>query len=147
MIIFFGRYSWDGTKKDDRDPISWFPGAYDLIITNLTEAGDNLAYIRPYLCIFTNTGSGYSVSANPEKFAKRICEDFSLELDKVLWVERKEPDTENFEIVVFQRKGQMGETIFYSLEKRMPLTNELRVIKKQINYCESMEQPRDVMRG
>ena len=133
MAIFQGRYSWDGTKSDNREPISWFPGAYDLIIAKLDGDNKTISFLRPYICIYTNTGYGYSVSANPEKFAKRICEDFSLRIDKVLWAERKEPDSEEYDIIIFQKKGQMGETIFYSMEKRAPLPAELRLITHQIN--------------
>lgn len=147
MAIFHGRYSWDGTKADDKEPISWFPGAYDLTITNLSESNDSLTFIRPMLCVFTNTGKGYSVSANPEKFAKRICEDFSLQIDKVLWVERKEPGVESFDIIVFRKKGQMGETAFYSMEKRQPLANELSIIQRQLEICNGQEDKRNLQRG
>ena len=133
MAIFQGRYSWDGTKSDNRDPISWFPGAYDLIIAKLDGENTNISFIRPYICIYTNTGYGYSVSANPEKFAKRICEDFSLRIDKVLWVERKEPESEEYDVIIFQKKGKMGETVFYSMEKRTPHPAELRLITHHIN--------------
>lgn len=147
MTIFHGRYSWDGTKTDNRDPISWFPGAYDLTITDLSESHEILTFIRPYICIYTNTGRGYSVSANPEKFAKRICEDFSLQIDKVLWVERKEPGKQLFDIVLFKKKGQMGDTTFYSMEKRQPLPNELSIIQRQLEISNTHENMRNVSRG
>ncbi len=132
MAIFQGRYSWDGTKTDNKEPISWFPGAYDLVIAKLEAGNKNITFLRPYICIYTNTGYGYSVSANPEKFAKRICDDFSLRIDKVLWVERKEPDSEKYEVIIFQEKGQMGETNFYSIEKRKPNLAELQLISQYI---------------
>ncbi len=37
MAIFKGRYSWDGKKNDQREPIAWFPGTYDLKIVDLAE--------------------------------------------------------------------------------------------------------------
>lgn len=132
MAIFNGRYSWDGKKTDNKDPISWFPGAYDLKIINLEESLKSVSFMRPYLCVFTNTGSGYSVSANPEKFAKRICEDFSLEIEKVLWVEQQEQNSEYFEIILFQKKGQVGSHVFYSIERRKPMDNELNLIRKEL---------------
>lgn len=132
MAIFNGRYSWDGTKEDEREPISWFPGAYDIKIVDLSEIHSGVSFLRPHLCIFTNTGKGYSVSANPERFAKRICEDFKLQIDKVLWVERREPSEDIFDVIVFSIKSQMGDTTFYSMEKRQPLSNELLLINKQL---------------
>lgn len=137
MAIFQGRYSWDGTKSDSKEPISWFPGAYDLIIAKLETGNKNVAYLRPYICIFTNTGYGYSVSANPEKFAKRICDDFSLRIDKVLWVERREPGSDDYDVIIFQKKGQMGETSFFSIERRKPNHAELQLITQHtIKYKE-----------
>lgn len=132
MAIFCGRYSWDGRKTDDKDPISWFPGAYDLKIINLEESVNSISFMRPYLCIFTNTGSGYSVSANPEKFAKRICVDFSLPIERVLWVEQQEKDSDVFEVILFQKKNQVGDHIFYTIERRKPTENEIHLIRKSL---------------
>lgn len=131
QTIFNGRYSWDGTKDNNKDPISWFPGAYDLKIVNLSTGPEEIIHIKPYLCIFTNTGKGNSVSANPEKFAKRICVDFSLEMEKVLWVEQVEIGTENYEIINFKIRGQLGENKFYTMQKRKPMPNELNLIRKE----------------
>ena len=132
MPIFDGRYSWDGKKDNNKDPISWFPGAYDLKIVNLSSK-TTITHIKPYLCVFTNTGRGYSVSANPEKFAKRICEDFSLDIEKVLWVEQIEIDSGKYEIITFKMRGQLGENTFYTMEKRKPMPNELSFIEKEIS--------------
>ena len=132
MAIFNGRYTWDGKKTDEKEPISWFPGAYDLVIVNLDEEGDNVAHIRPFICIFANTGSGYSVSANPEKFAKRICLDFNLDIEKVMWVERLEPDGDKFEVILFQKKGHLGEHVFYTIERRKPMKGELSLILREL---------------
>lgn len=132
MAIFAGRYSWNGKKSDGREPISWFPGAYDLKIIDLSEGRETISFMRPFLCVFTNTGSGYSVSANPEKFAKRICEDFSLDIEKVLWVEQQESGSHSFDIITFNKKGHLGQMVFYSIDRRKPRKNELTLIEKEL---------------
>lgn len=132
MDIFRGRYSWDGKKHDNRDPIAWFPGAYDLVISRVAEASQSVSYIYPYICIFTNTGSGHSVSSNPESFAKHICEDFSLPIERVLWVEQLQPGSEQFDVIVFKKERQMAETVFYSIDKRKPSGNEQRMILRHL---------------
>ncbi len=131
MAIFDGRYSWNGKKEDHRDPIAWFPGAYDLKIIDLREEHRGVSFLKPYICIFTNTGFGHSVSANPEKFAKRICVDFSLDLEKVLWVECLSVEPLFFEIVLFNRNGQLHEKAIYLVSRRQPTHGEASLIKRE----------------
>jgi hypothetical protein len=132
MAIFKGRYSWDGKKNDQRDPIAWFPGAYDLKIVDLTEGRGGVTFLKPFLCIYTNTGAGYSISEHPEKFAKRICSDFSLHMDKVLWTEQLQKGADAFQIVTFEKCGTVGGNPFYLTRKRKPLANEINLIKKEL---------------
>jgi len=132
MTIFNGRYSWDGTKKDNRDPITWFPGAYDLKIFDRTGDKTGIKHLKPYTCIFSKTGEGQSISVNPEKFAKHICYDFSLELEKVLWVEDLLTDKERYLVVSFSRCGEMGDRIFYKTSKRQPSKGEKKLIERAV---------------
>ncbi len=131
MAIFDGRYSWTGKKEDYLDPIAWFPGAYELKIIDLNEKIKGVSFVRPYLCVYTNTGYGHSISANPEKFAKRICYDFSLKLEKVLWVEQSKETPGKFEIIVFKKCGKLSDDSFYQVEKRKPTPGELTLIKNE----------------
>jgi hypothetical protein len=130
MAIFNGRYSWDGKKNDQREPIAWFPGAYDLKIVDLTEGKKGITFLRPVLCIYTNTGAGYSISENPEKFARRICSDFSLQMDKVLWIEQLQNGADCFDIITFKKCGTLGSNPLYSTRKRKPIASEIKLIKK-----------------
>ncbi len=131
MIIFDGRYSWTGKKEGRRTPVAWFPGAYDLKIVDLSKKNKGATYIRPYLCIYANTGYGHSISAHPEKFIKRICGDFSLKIEKVLWVEQITDLPRTFEIIVFKKRGRLSTEAFYRVEKRKPTVGELVVITKE----------------
>jgi hypothetical protein len=130
MAIYKGRYSWDGKKNDQREPIAWFPGAYDLRIIDLTAGKKGILFLKPFLCIYTNTGAGYSISENPEKFAKRICSEFSLEMEKVLWAEQLNEGADSFEIVTFEKCGTVGDSPFYLTRKRKPLASEIKLIQK-----------------
>jgi hypothetical protein len=130
MAIYKGRYSWDGKKNDQREPIAWFPGAYNLRIIDLTEGKKGILFLKPFLCIYTNTGAGYSISENPEKFAKRICSEFSLEMEKVLWAEQLNEGADSFEIVTFEKCGTVGGNPFYLTRKRKPLASEIKLIQK-----------------
>lgn len=140
MKIFNGKYSWDGKKHDDREPIAWFPGAYDLKIINLTESGsEKVRYLKPYLCIFSATGEGVSVSANPEKFAKQICNDFSLDIERVLWVEDLQQEPDRFEISIFTRTSKLGDSVFYHVDKRKAISGEVQLIEKALAGLQSVQ--------
>ncbi|MFV0436816.1 MAG: hypothetical protein ACK5PS_05420 [Desulfopila sp.] len=132
MKIFAGRYSWDGKKHDEKEPIAWFPGAYDLKIFDLTRQESGITHLKPYLCIYSQTGEGISISANPEKFVRRICDEFSLEIDRVLWAEELKNHSLAYEVVVFTRGRRLGELYFYSMDKRQPLAGERRIIEKAL---------------
>ena len=139
MAIFNGRYRWDGTKKDDLDPIAWNPGSYDVKILDLRTPAGNVDYLKPVICLYAGTGEGQSISANPEKFAKRICCDFSLEIERVLWVEDHLFEQDRYEIIIFSRAGRMGKGFFYRTDKRKALVSEVKLIEKALNELRKEE--------
>jgi len=132
MKIYDGIYSWDGKRHDSRDPIAWFPGSYRLQIFEVGRTGKNVTALKPYLCIYAETGHGYSISANPEKFAKHICVDFSLDLERVLWVEQLQGGAGPYEVVQFSRSSRLGESRFYQIQKRPPTPPELAFIEMEV---------------
>lgn len=136
MAIFAGRYQWDGTKRGDSEPIAWFAGAYDVKIFKRTSSSEKIQHLKPIVCIFAPTGEGQSISANPEKFAKKICNDFSLDIERVLWVEDLLKKVDRYEIVMFTRSGKIGTTIFYQVEKRLASEREVRMIEKELSEFE-----------
>jgi hypothetical protein len=136
MAIFAGRYRWDGTKRGESGPIAWFAGAYDVKIFKRTSSSKKIQHLKPFVCIYAPTGEGQSISANPEKFAKQICNDFSLDIERVLWVEDLLKKEEKYEIVLFTRSGKMGKTIFYRTEKRMASEREVHMIQNELSKLE-----------
>ena len=132
MAIFDGEYSWDGKKTDSRDPITWFPGAYDLKIVKRSNQSFNVEELKPYICVYSSTGKGASISANPEKFAKTICEDFGLEIERVLWVEDHKNAVNRFEVILYTKMTIMKDTFFYKIQKRPPSEKELLVLEKEM---------------
>ena len=130
MMVFNGRYRWDGTRKDNIDPIAWFPGAYDVKIFHRSNTTEKVRHFKPYVCLYSRTGEGQSISDNPERFAKRICRDFSLAIDQVLWVEDLLLEKERYDVVQFIRTGKVGENLFYRSEKRKALATEITMIQQ-----------------
>lgn len=130
MAIFDGRYRWDGTKQGEHEPIAWSPGAYDLKIFNYAPSSAKVQHLKPVVCIYSATGEGQSISAHPEKFAKQICNDFSLEIERVLWVEDLQTEKDRYQIVLFTRSMRVGNIIFYRTDKRKPSDREILVIEQ-----------------
>jgi hypothetical protein len=130
MAIFDGRYRWDGTKQGEHEPIAWSPGAYDLKIFNYAPSSAKVQHLKPVVCIYSATGEGQSISAHPEKFAKKICNDFSLEIERVLWVEDLQTEKDRYQIVLFTRSMRVGNIIFYRTDKRKPSDREILVIEQ-----------------
>ncbi|TKB25742.1 hypothetical protein FCL47_11575 [Desulfopila sp. IMCC35006] len=131
MAIFAGRYRWEGTKTGERDPIAWSSGAYDVKIFKCVASSDKVQQLKPYVCIYAATGEGQSISANPEKFAKQICNDFSLDIERVLWVEDLLTMEDRYEVILFSRSTKIGTTVLYKTTKRRPLESELQVIERE----------------
>jgi hypothetical protein len=132
MTIFNGKYSWDGTKKNKREPIAWFPGSYDLKIFSIGDDKGGVKHLKQYACIYSKTGDGLSISENPEKFARQVCDDFSLDLEKGLWVEDLLCEKDRYIIVMFSRCRRLGDTIIYTTSKRKPFNAEKRWIKEAL---------------
>jgi hypothetical protein len=128
MAIFNGRYRWDGTKKDDLDPVAWYPGSYDVKILDCSGSEGKVTHFKTAICLYARTGEGQSISANPEKFVKRICNDFSLVIERVLWVEDLLTEKDRYVIILFTRTGKMGKEFFYRTEKRQALEAEVKMI-------------------
>lgn len=131
--IFVGRYSWDGVKKDDREPIAWSAGAYDVKIYKRPASSGKVELLKPYVCIYAKTGIGQSISANPERFAQHICLDFGLNIERVVWVEDLLDPKSQFEIVQFTRLRKIGDTVLYKTEKRMAELHEVQLLRKELD--------------
>jgi len=137
MGIYNGIYSWDGKKHDDRDPIAWFPGSYHLHIFSIGKDTGNVTSLRQHLCIYSETGNGHSISTNPEKFAKYICADFGLDLERTLWVEIRADRPQKYEVVDYTKRGKMKDVLFYQMKKREPNDQELKLIEERMACLEA----------
>lgn len=132
MELFNGIYSWDGKKRGGRDPISWFPGSYRLYICAIGRDEGKVTSFKQHLCLYSETGQGHSISAHPEKFARHICEDFSIDLERTLWVEINPSPTLKHEVIVYSRKAKLKELFFYRIQKRPPNDTELELIETHL---------------
>lgn len=130
--VYVGRYSWDGIKTGDREPIAWSGGAYDVIIYKRPTQRDNIELLKPYVCVYSRTGIGHSISKSPEKFAQHICHDYSLHIDRVVWVENMLCEQNRYDIVQFTRIRKIGNTILYKTDKRRAEPSEILQLEQEL---------------
>lgn len=135
MAIYNGVYSWDGTKVDGQEPIAWSGGSYNVTIYKRHSKG-NIELLKPYVCVYSMTGEGQSISANPEKFAKQLCHEFSLDIERVLWVEHLLVGDVGYEVVMFTRSVKLGKIRFYKTEKRRARKREIDQLKQELEVID-----------
>lgn len=136
MAIFDGKYQWDGIKSSEQEPITWSPGAYNVKIFKCSSSTEKIQFLKPFICIYAATGEGQSISANPERFAKQICNDFSLDIERVLWVEDLLTDEDRYQVVMFTQYAKMAKVILYRTVKRMARESEVLVIQQELSAVE-----------
>lgn len=136
--IYVGRYCWDGIKKEGREPIAWFGGAYDVKIYKRPSRLGNVELLKTHVCVYSKTGIGQSISARPEKFAQHICHDFSLHIERVVWIEDLLTCDKQYDVVQFTKMRKIGTTLLYKTEKRSADLSEIVQIEEELQCLPSI---------
>ncbi len=128
MIVYDGEYRWKGRSSVKKRPISWWQSAYHLRIVDLSRDVPDVLFLKPHVVLFTDTGEGASVTNCLPDLAKQICEDFNLDLNRVVWVEESPESTERFRVAVFRPVVRLGNDLFYKVTWRSTAASELNLI-------------------
>lgn len=128
MVIFDGKYEWDGKKRNTRFPISWWPGSYNLTIMDLRKSMPGVSFLKPYICIISDTGNGFSIKNHFERFALAVCDQFEIDVEKVLWIEGEASNPDAAAAVV-KPMGYMGHKPIYGTSWRPIRPNETALVE------------------
>jgi hypothetical protein len=128
MVIYDGKFEWDGKKRSERFPISWWPGSYQIKIVDLTDRAPGAVLMRPYLCILSDTGEGFSIKNTFERFALSVCDRFGLDVEKVLWVEENAIN-ENMGAAMVKAVMKIGGKNIYETTWRPIRPNEMNLVE------------------
>ncbi len=90
--------------------------------------------------VATQTGEGIFKTTCAESLGKRICRDFNLKIDEILWVEHY-PDEPALYVAIFSPKSYYGTEIFYSVDWRPIMPNELDAIRPLMPEIEDFQCP------
>jgi len=128
VIIYDGEYSWKGKSTAKKRPISWWRSSYRLRIVDVSRDTPGIVFLKPHVVLFADTGEGASVTNCLPDLAKQICEDFELDLNRVVWVEDRPEIKERFRIAVFRPVARLGRDVFYQVAWRAAIPSELNLI-------------------
>ncbi|MGD8250938.1 MAG: hypothetical protein PVH30_02785 [Desulfobacterales bacterium] len=133
MIIFDGTYSWKGSTSQKRRVINWWPSSYRLMVVKLRGGASSVRFLRSHIVLFTDTGHGASVANCVQALAKEICRDFSLILERVLWIESDGKPDPGLNVAVFSPLTRVGKETFYEVSWRPILDAEMALLIPYIN--------------
>ena len=128
VLIYDGEYSWKGQSTAKKRPISWWRSSYRLRIVDVSRDNPGIVFLKPHVVLFADTGEGASVTNCLPDLAKQICEDFELDLNRVVWVEDRPEIKERFRIAVFRPVARLGRDVFYQVAWRAAIPSELNLI-------------------
>jgi hypothetical protein len=98
----------------------------------------DVKHLRPYAVVATQTGEGIFKTTCAESLGKRICRDFNLEIDGILWIEHY-PDEPALYVAMFKPTSYFDNEIFYSIDWRPIRPNELQLIQPFIPEIEDFK--------
>jgi hypothetical protein len=128
VIVYDGKYTWRGNTTQKKRPISWWRSAYRLRIVDISQEAPHVLFLKPFIVFFTDTGEGASVTNCLPDLAKKICEDFKLEMNRVAWIEDRPDREERFRVATFQPVARLGDDRFYQVAWRSAAPGELDLI-------------------
>lgn len=130
MIIYEGTYQWEGKKRTSSTPVSWWPGSYNIKIIDLNELQPGVHHIKPYVCIFSDTGNGFSVRNTFQHLAVAIGEKFGLDPSKVLWIEHfPGRDSNRMDAATIEPVTVIGTQTIYKASWRPIMANEITLVR------------------
>jgi hypothetical protein len=128
MIIFNGKFTWDGRKADGHKPVSWWPGSQHLTIVDLSDEKTDVVMLKPYLVLAADAKEGYSIHKRYQDLIIGVCREFNLEIQKVLWVRYHRDAEKDMEVAVLKFLIGKGPYSVFDLKWRPIMANEKRLL-------------------
>lgn len=128
MIVYDGEYSWKGKAVRQERPISWWASSYHLKIVDLGRGSDGVVYLKPVIAKIQDTGRGASVVNCLPELAKRVCNDFELDFNRVLWVEEVPSEGRPVKVARFDPVASVAGDVLYRTTWRPATAQEAAII-------------------
>jgi hypothetical protein len=128
LILFDGIYRLQRREDKSSETDHHWACSWRLRLFDFSTSHPDVKHLRPYAVVATQTGEGIFKSTCAESLGKRICRDFDLKINEVLWIEHY-PDEPALYVAMFKPKSYYGNEIFYAIDWRPIRSNELQVIQ------------------
>lgn len=128
MIIYDGKYDWQGTRETSSRPISWWASSYMLKIIDISKNRPKVHILKPIIIIVSDTGKGASAANCSENLAKSVCKDFGIDFNKMLWIDYHPHKPAYMKVAMFKPLTTIGSDTLYSVTWRPIRPNELEMI-------------------
>ena len=139
LIFFDGTYRLQRREDDQSNRDVKWANAWRVRIINLSISRPEVKHLRPIIIVATRTNEGISQTTCAESIGKRICRDFDLKINEILWIEHYPNESVPMYVAVFVPKSYIGPEIFYSVDWRPIRSNELEAIRPFIPEAENVE--------
>jgi hypothetical protein len=100
MICYDGTYRLKPSGQG-RVPIRRWNNAWRIRIIDLSFGRADVRYLRPMIIVAVRTGFGGENTTCARRLGRRVCRDFDLDPQKVLWVEGVYGDDHLFQVATF----------------------------------------------
>ena len=128
MIIFNGKFSWDGKKDGDHKPVSWWPGSHYLTIVDFSAEKPDVVLLKPVIVLAADTKEGHSIHKRHQDLVVGVCREFDLDVQKVLWVRYSRDSGNEMKVAVIKLLSGKGPYKVYDLKWRSLMANERKLI-------------------
>jgi hypothetical protein len=125
MLVFDGTYTLE--RKDDPGSIPTYACAWRVKVIDFASGDPSHPYIRPHAVLAVRRGGGIFKASCAESLGKRICSDFDLDVDDLLWIESFPDMPDEYYVANFSPYYRETE-VTYTVTWRPILANERRAV-------------------
>jgi len=125
VLVFDGTYMLERKEDPGSNPI--YACAWQVKIIDFAADDPSHPHIRPYAVVAVRKSGGIFKSSCAESLGKRICSDFDLKPDDLLWIEAFPDMPGDFYVAMFA-PSYLDDEIHYTVSWRPILKNERHAV-------------------
>ena len=125
MLLFDGTYTL--SRKEDPGASPAHACAWRVKIIDFSSGDPSHPHIRPYAVVAVRKAGGIFKASCAESLGKRICSDFGMQVDDLMWIEAFPDIPDQLFVAVFTPRYQEA-GLTYAITWRPILENERNAI-------------------